>query len=88
VLVPEASLHLRHEDHLDEYTQRTIVAWLSRRDVFEALTAADGDDADVAAARSEAQRLRAELEQWRKLAETGEVTAISFAPAEKGCPPR
>jgi hypothetical protein len=43
-----------------------------------------GSDEQATHARSEAQRLRAELEDWRKLAETGEVTAISFARAEKG----
>jgi site-specific DNA recombinase len=68
---------------LDEYAQRVVVAWLSRPDVFHDLSAGIGD-AEVAHARAEAQRLRAELEDWRKLAETGDVSAVSFARAEKG----
>ena len=68
---------------LDEFVQRVVVAWLSRADVYQALTSG-GNDEQAAHARAEAQRLRAELEDWRKLAETGEVTAISFARAEKG----
>jgi site-specific DNA recombinase len=68
---------------LDEYIQRVVVAWLSRPEVFEDLSAGVGDE-QVAHDRAEAQRLRAELEDWRKLAETGDVSAISFARAEKG----
>jgi site-specific DNA recombinase len=71
-------------DVLDEYVQRVVVAWLSRQEVFEALTAATGGDDEIAASRAEASRLRAELEDWRRLAETGEVSAISFARVEKG----
>ena len=68
---------------LDEYVERVVVAWLSRPEVFEELSAGIGD-AEVAHARAEAQRLRAELEDWRKLAEQGEVSAISFARVEQG----
>ena len=68
---------------LDEYVERTVVAWLSRPEVFDLLSAGTADE-DISRARAEAQRLRAELEDWRKLAETGDVTAISFARAEKG----
>ncbi|MEV4196739.1 recombinase family protein [Micromonospora globbae] len=69
---------------LDEYVQRTVVAWLSRPDVYDILTAASATDEEVAHARAEAQRLRGELEDWRKLGEEGEVTAIAYARAEKG----
>ena len=69
---------------MDEYVQRVVVAWLSRPDIYEILTAQTATDADVAHARAEADRLRADLEDWRKLAEAGEVTPISFARAEKG----
>lgn len=71
-------------EFLDEYVQRAVAAWLARPDVYELLTAQAGGDEQVAAARAEASRLRAELEDWRKLAEAGEVSAISFARAEKG----
>lgn len=69
---------------LDEYVQRAVVAWLSREDIHEILTAQSATDAEVAHARAEAARLRADLEEWRKLAEAGEVTPVSFARAEKG----
>ncbi|MGH2600226.1 MAG: recombinase family protein, partial [Dehalococcoidia bacterium] len=68
---------------LDEYAERVVVAWLSREDVYEALSSGNGDE-EVARARAEAQRLRSELEDWRKLAETGEVSPVSFARAEQG----
>ncbi|WP_307834758.1 recombinase family protein [Paractinoplanes lichenicola] len=69
---------------LDEYVQRVVVAWLSRPDIYDLLTAQTATDADVAHAHAEADRLRGDLEDWRKLAETGQVTPISFARAEKG----
>jgi DNA invertase Pin-like site-specific DNA recombinase len=69
---------------LDEYVQRAVVAWLSRPDIYEVLTAQTATDADVSHARAEAARLRTDLEDWRKLAESGDVTPISFARAEKG----
>jgi hypothetical protein len=68
---------------LDGYGQRVVVAWLSRPAIFADLSCGVGD-AEIAYARAEAQRLRAELEDWRKLGEAGEVSAISFARAEKG----
>ncbi|MBO3738006.1 recombinase family protein [Actinoplanes sp. NEAU-H7] len=71
-------------DLMDEFVQRVVVAWLLREDIYEILTAQAASDAEVAHARAEAARLRAELEDWRRLAENGEVTAISFARAEKG----
>ncbi|WP_018791547.1 recombinase family protein [Salinispora arenicola] len=71
-------------EFLDEYVQRTVVAWLSRPDVYDILTAASATDEEVAHARAEAQRLRGELEDWRKLGEEGEVTAIAYARAERG----
>jgi hypothetical protein len=48
------------------------------------LTAHAGGDEQVTHARAEANRLRADLEEWRRLAEAGEVTPISFARTEKG----
>jgi hypothetical protein len=71
-------------DLMDEYVQRAVVAWLSREDIYDVLTAQCATDAEVAHARAEAARLRGDLEDWRKLAEAGEVTPISFARAEKG----
>jgi site-specific DNA recombinase len=62
-------------DVLDEFVQRAVVAWLARPEVFEELSADAASDEQVAHARAEAQRLRKELEDWRKLAEAGEVLA-------------
>lgn len=64
--------------------QRAVVAWLSLPETAEMLSALSGGDEQAATARAEAARLRAELEDWRKLAERGEVTAMSFVRAEKG----
>jgi site-specific DNA recombinase len=70
-------------EYLDELVERMVVAWLSRPEIFTELNAGLGDG-QVAQARAEAQQKRAELEDWRKAAEVGEVTAISFARVEKG----
>ncbi|MBB4960251.1 recombinase family protein [Micromonospora polyrhachis] len=70
-------------EYLDEYVQRVVVAWLSRPDVYEILSTAGASDEEAAFARAEAQRLRGELEDWRKLGEEGDVTAIAYARAEK-----
>jgi DNA invertase Pin-like site-specific DNA recombinase len=71
-------------EFLDEYVQRTVVAWLSLPETGEMLSALSGGDEQAAHARAEAARLRAELEEWRKLGEEGEVSAIAYARAEKG----
>ncbi|HEY0529970.1 MAG TPA: recombinase family protein [Actinoplanes sp.] len=69
---------------LDEYVERTVVAWLSLPETAEMLSALSGGDEQASTARAEAARLRAELEDWRKLAEEAEVSAIAYARAEKG----
>ena len=71
-------------EYLDEYVQRAVVAWLARPQTYDMLSAHAGGDEQVAHARAEAQRLRAELEDWRRLAETGDVQPVSFARVEKG----
>lgn len=72
-------------EFLDEYVQRTVVAWLSRPDVYDVLTATSATDEEAAHARAEAQRLRGELEDWRKLGEEGEVTAIATPAPRRAC---
>ncbi|GIF76884.1 recombinase family protein [Asanoa siamensis] len=71
-------------EFLDEYVQRTVVAWLSLPETSEMLSALSGGDEQAAQARAEAVRLRVELEEWRKLGEQGEVSAVAYARAEKG----
>ncbi len=70
-------------EYLDEFVARLVVAWLSRPDTAKQLHK-KFDDQGVAEARAEAERLRHDLEDWRSLAEQGEVTAVSFARAEAG----
>lgn len=69
-------------DVLDEYAERVVVAWLSREDVYESL-ATGTDDAAVIAARAEADRLRADLDDWRARAIAGDVSAEMFGSIEK-----
>jgi hypothetical protein len=69
---------------LDEYVERAVVAWLSLPETAEMLSALSGGDEQAATARAQAARLRAELEEWRKLGEEGEVSAIAYSRAEKG----
>ncbi|HZM75187.1 MAG TPA: recombinase family protein [Candidatus Limnocylindrales bacterium] len=66
---------------LDEYIERIVVGWLTRPEVHEALHRTF-DDQGVAQARAEAEQLRAELEQWRQMAEARQVTPVSFARME------
>lgn len=68
---------------LDEYVQRVVVAWLARPGIYEDLSSGMGDE-QVAHARAEAQRLRAELEDYKKLAEAGDVKAIDFVRITRG----
>ena len=71
-------------EFLDEYVQRTVVAWLALPETTEMLSSLSGGDEQVTRARAEAGRLRAELEEWRKLAEQGDVSAIAYSRTEKG----
>ncbi len=71
-------------EYLDEYVERVVVAWLSREDVYEQLVAAGHNDAEAAKARAEAERLSAELEQYKKLAETGELKAVDYVRFKRG----
>jgi len=70
-------------EHLDEFVERIVVAWCARPETTEQLHR-KFDDQGVAEARAEAERLRNDLEQWRTLAEAGEVTPVSFVRAEAG----
>ena len=70
-------------EYLDEFVARIVVAWCAREETAEQLHK-KFDDQGAAESRAEAERLRNDLEQWRTLAEAGEVTPISFARAEAG----
>src|SRR6266511_2331008 len=66
-------------EYLDEYVQRAVVAWMAREDIYELLAGQTGGDEEVARARAEASRLRSELEEYKKLADIGEIKAIDYA---------
>ncbi len=69
-------------DALDRYVTGAILVWLSDPAVYTALTEL-GDSAAAAAARADAERLRAELEEVRQLAESGEMSPVMAARTEK-----
>jgi DNA invertase Pin-like site-specific DNA recombinase len=66
---------------LDTYVSDLVVGWLTRA---EALLAPrqDAQDETVVAAQAEAERLRAELEEWRQAAESGDVSPVAFGRVE------
>jgi DNA-directed RNA polymerase specialized sigma24 family protein len=70
-------------DYLDEYVERIVVAWLSTTDVHEALHQPTSDR-EASQARAEAQRLRGDLEDYKKLAEAGELKPVDYVRFERG----
>jgi site-specific DNA recombinase len=76
------SKHLvRDAPFVDEFVSAIVVERLSRPDAADLLL----DDArpDMEALRAKLLTEQGELENWRRLAEAGEVTALSFARTEK-----
>jgi DNA invertase Pin-like site-specific DNA recombinase len=71
-------------DLLDEYVQRAVVAWLGLDSTVEALSSMAGGDEQATRARDEADRLRGELEDYRRLAEAGELKAADFIRISRG----
>ena len=71
------------KEWLDEYIERIVVAWLTTADVHTALHQPTTDK-DTAAARAAAQRLRTQLEQYKQLAEIGEIEPQEYARISKG----
>lgn len=61
----------------DELAERVVVAWLSLPDVYERLSSGHDDEA-VIHANAEAERLKGELEEYRKMAETGDLSAADW----------
>jgi DNA invertase Pin-like site-specific DNA recombinase len=71
-------------EFLDEYVQRTVVAWLSLDETVDMLNALSGGDERAASARAEAARLRTELEDYKRLAETGDISAVDYVRFSRG----
>jgi DNA invertase Pin-like site-specific DNA recombinase len=69
--------------YLDEYIERIVVTWLTTADVHAALHRQTADR-DTTAARAEAQRLRTQLEGYKKLAETGDIEPQEYVRIAKG----
>lgn len=66
-------------DDLDLFVQTVIDRYLAREDVQEFLAAGQGGSEEATAARAEVAKLREELEDWRKLADAGDVTPLEYA---------
>ncbi len=68
---------------VDTYVFDLVVAYLARPDVYATLRAqGEGADAEVMAARGEAARLRARLDEWRVSAAAGRTSDESLAVIE------
>jgi DNA invertase Pin-like site-specific DNA recombinase len=73
---------VRDAAEVDQLVTAVVLERLSRPDAAELLVRDPG--VDLAALHTRRAALDAELEDWRRLAEAGEVTPPSFARAEKG----
>jgi site-specific DNA recombinase len=72
-----------YQPDLDAYVEKVMVAWLSDPATAAALQRG-GDEAALALARADAEKARAELAEWRRDAERGEVTLAGYKAFEKG----
>jgi DNA invertase Pin-like site-specific DNA recombinase len=73
---------VRNAAEVDQLVTAVIAERLSRPDAADLLVS--GRDVDLAGLHTRRAALEGELEDWRRLAEAGEVTPPSFARAEKG----
>jgi hypothetical protein len=69
---------------VDEFVLFVVDGYLAREDVYTDLIGAVDTSAEHNRLNAEVHRLRTDLEDWRRLAEQGEVSPISFARSEKG----
>jgi hypothetical protein len=70
------------QTRLDDYVEEVILRWLADPLVYTDLTRVD-DSAAAMQAHADAEQLRADLAEWRRLAEAGEVTPVTFARVER-----
>ena len=71
-------------EFLDEYVERAVVAWLSLPETVDMLNALSGGDEQAATARAEAARLRTDLEEYKRLAEAGEIKPVEYLRFSRG----
>ncbi len=72
-----------YQPDLDEYVEKVMVAWLSDPATAAALQRG-GDVPALELARADAEKARAELADWRRDAERGEITLAGYKAFEKG----
>lgn len=79
----EAGHPVRSARDVDDYVGAVMIERFSRPDVRDWLAAEEPANLGEIRARINVQR--AELAQWRALAEAGEIEPVSFVAAERGC---
>lgn len=71
----------RNAQRVDDFVTDVVLARLAKPDFIDLLTATPQPDLELM--RAQLLTLEGELADWRRLAEAGEVSAVSFAPVEK-----
>ena len=71
----------RNAQRVDDFVTDVVLARLAKPDFLDLLMATPLPDLELM--RAQLLALEGELADWRRLAEAGEVTAVSFAPVEK-----
>jgi site-specific DNA recombinase len=72
-----------YEPALDGYIEEAVIRYFRRPAVVELLNR-NGDSEAARQASAEADQARVELEEWRQLADRGEISPTGYARAEKG----
>ncbi|HEU5029043.1 MAG TPA: recombinase family protein [Spirillospora sp.] len=67
------------EADLDRYVRTYVDAYLAREDVRQFILAGKSDDPRLLRLRAEAERLRNQLEEYRQLAESGQIDPPDYA---------
>lgn len=83
----ESKAHVtRRAESVDAYVAMHVIERVSRDDAKDLLV--DDDRPDLGELHAKLVTARAELEEWRQLAEQGEVTPLSFGPDGEAVPGR
>ncbi len=72
-----------YQPDLDAFVEKVMKAWLSDPRTAAALQRG-GDEASLELARADAEKARAELADWRRDAERGEISLAGYKAFEKG----